>query len=281
MLLDRIKDQFDQLTPAQKKAAHYIQNNIEKAASMTAREIGAQSGCSEPTIHRLAKVLGFQNYQELSNSLREKAVEKRMMRRFNTLVDQDKSVQENWVDEHRAIEIANIEETLKEINGAKITAAARMILGADRIYVAGWRAGLSVTSFLSYLLQYILGNAQLIPQGSAAEYANYISEKDVLIVTGFPRYCKTTMKVCEAARRNGARIIAFTDSELSPFHALADMTFLARTDSRGMLDSYVAPLTLCNLIVNEVAYQQPDKVRRNIGSMEKSMTQFDLEYTWK
>ncbi len=281
MLLSLIKEKFEILTPAQKKAAHYIQANIEEAASSTAKEIGARSGCSEPTIHRLAKALGYQNYLELSKSMQEMALEKRVMRRFNALLANDQSAQSKWIEEHIAIEVNNVEETLNKVDSEKITATAQTILHAERVYIAGWRAGLSVTSFLAYLLHYILGNTRLIPQGEAAEYANYINSQDLLIVTGFPRYCKTTIQVCEIAKQNGAKIISFTDSELSPFYQFSDIAYIAKTNTRGMIDSYVAPLSLVNLIVNEVAYQKPEFVRKNITNMEQSLKHFDLEYTWK
>ena len=83
MILNRIKEKFNELTPAQKKAAHFMQNNIEEAASLTAKEIGERSGCSEPTLHRLAKEIGYNNYLEMSKNLKEVAFEKRVMKRLD------------------------------------------------------------------------------------------------------------------------------------------------------------------------------------------------------
>ncbi|QOR35489.1 MurR/RpiR family transcriptional regulator [Clostridium sp. 'deep sea'] len=281
MIHNRIKKNFDGLTPAQKKAAHYIRNNIVESSSLTAKEIGERCGCSEPTIHRLAKVLGYANYLEMSKSIKEVAFEKRVMRRFNNLVTSNDSRQESWLNEHFAGEVDNLNETMMLLNKAKIAEAVNMILNSKRIYFAGWRAGLGVTSYMSYVLNYLLGNSKLIPQGEAAEYSNYFTEHDLLIVAGFPRYCKTTLKVCEKVKEKNSKILCLTDSEISPFYVIADLAFIAKTKTKGMIDSYVAPLSIAHLIINEVAYQKPEFVRTNINSMEQSLKSFDLEYNWK
>lgn len=281
MILNRIKEKFNELTPAQKKAAHFMQNNIEEAASLTAKEIGERSGCSEPTLHRLAKEIGYNNYLEMSKNLKEVAFEKRVMKRFNNLIANSENRQGSWIDEHFEVEVDNLNETMQLISKSKLAKSVELVLNAQRIYVAGWRAGLSVTSYISYVLNYLLGNTRLIPQGEAAEYSNYFTSEDLLIVSGFPRYCKTTLKVCETAKEKGAKILSLTDSEISPFYPIADVAILAKTRTKGMIDSYVAPLSIVHLIINEVAFHQPDIVRDNISSMEQSLKNFDLEYNWK
>lgn len=93
--------------------------------------------------------------------------------------------EESWLEKHFAQEAQNIRQTMLQVTKAQIHEAARLLLDADRIWVAGWRMGLSVTSFFTFVLKYMLGNCELISQGSVAEYAAYIKPGDVVFACGF------------------------------------------------------------------------------------------------
>lgn len=280
MIIERIKKNFQDLTKSQKIAGHYLQHNIHTAAFLSAKEIGQRCGCSEPTLHRLAKALGYENYQAMSLEMKEYAMEKRVLQRFNNYLADEKERSATWSAKHFSHEIDNIYETMKITKTDSLNKAVSLILKARRIYIAGWRGGLAVTGQLAYLLNYLLGNATLIPLGEAAEYSCYLHREDVLIAVGFPRYCKTTLKLCEVAYKKGTNTIIFTDSELSPFCALSKVKFFAATRSDGILDSYVAPLVLTNLIINEIAYQKPELIKENLENMETTFDTFGLKFDW-
>lgn len=163
---------------------------------------------------------------------------------------------------------------------ADIRKAARMLLDADRIWIAGWRMGLSVTSFFSFVLKYMLGNCELIPQGGVAEYASYIKPGDLVFACGFPRYCSRTVKVATLAKEQGTKVIALTDSGLSPFAKLADTSLLAACKSTGFLDSYTAALSVVNALINEISHLEKERVKLNIEKMEVMFKQFQDNFEW-
>ncbi|QUI22193.1 MurR/RpiR family transcriptional regulator [Vallitalea pronyensis] len=278
--MDKITENFASLSPAQKKVAHFIEYHINDVAFLSAKEIASRCGSSEPTLHRLSKSLGYDKYVSMCKDMRDYVYEKRIINRFNQFVEH-KEEEPSWYEKHFMKEINSIHETMALNKEEQFVSATTMILSAKRIYLAGWRAGLTITSPFTYILNYLLGNATLIPQGELAEYGAYMTEKDILICLGFPRYCKNSIRICEIAKQKNVKIISMTDSELSPFYELADEAFLAISRSDGFLDSYVAPLAIMNLLIKQIAYQSTDDIKDNMNGIEAIFELFDLKFNWK
>ncbi|WP_080834347.1 MurR/RpiR family transcriptional regulator [Cohnella massiliensis] len=277
-ILERIQETFDVLSPGQKRAAHYIQSHIQDAALQSAQKIAEKSGVSEATVHRLAQALSYSGFSDMHQELQQFVIKDQ--RAVYNFMQSTTRQEESWLEKHFAQEMQNIRETMQQTDKARIHQAARLLLDADRIWIAGWRLGLSVTAFFQFVLKYMLGNCELIPQGGVAEYATYIRSGDVVFVSGFPRYCSKTLKVSKLAKEQEARVIALTDSSLSPFAKLADLTLLAECKSTGFLDSYTAPLSVVGAIINEISYLEKDRVKRHLEKMELMFKEFQDSFEW-
>lgn len=276
-ILERIEKQFEHLSPGQKRVAHYIQTHLQDVMLLTAHKIAAQAGVSEATVHRLAQALGYPGFSVMHKDLQHHVLKDRAVIK---LIHSTHEFQESWLEEHFVQEMENLKQTLEQTDKRQIRLAAEWLLEAENIWVAGWRMGLSVTSFMAFVLKYMLGRCELIPQGSAAEYAAYIREKDVLLVSGFPRYCAKTLKVAKTAKKHRAKVIVLTDSPLSPFLKYGDVTLLAHVGSTGFLDSYTAPLSVCNAIIKEISYQAKGRVKENVRKMEEMFDEFQDTFEW-
>lgn len=72
-VLESIKNNFEALFLAEKKAAEYILSNPEKAIMLNISELAQKSGSSEATVVRMCKHVGYQGYYQmrllLSNDL--------------------------------------------------------------------------------------------------------------------------------------------------------------------------------------------------------------------
>lgn len=277
-IAEKIELQFDALSAAQKKVAHYIQVNMQDAVMQSAKKIASKSGVSEATVHRLAKALDYPSFSGMLRDLRQHVLkDRRAVRNFLLSTSQQ---EDSWIEKHFMQEIDNLRETMAWTDRADIHQAARMLLDAERIWTAGWRMGLSVTSFFSFVLKYMLGNCEMIPQGGVAEYASYLRSGDVVFVCGFPRYCSRTLKVSALAKEQGAKVIVLTDSGLSPFAKLADISLFAACKSTGFLDSYTAPLSVANALINEISHLDKARVRANIEQMEVMFKAFQDNFEW-
>lgn len=270
--IEKITEQFTTLSQAQQKVAHYLLENTEEVIMYTAQKIAEAAQVSEATVHRLAQNIGYGSFAEMKQDIH--IFNRNDYRAVNNLRTSTAIQQDSWLEKHFMLEADNIMQTSQNITSELIHQAAKSLLNANHIWVAGWRMGLTVTAYMQFVLKYMLGNCQLIPQGEAAEYTTYFKQGDTLFVSSYPRYCKKTLTIAEMARKKGMDIIAITDSQVAPICQYADIAFFAKRKSKSFLDSYTAAVSVCNAIVNEIAYIGKEQVMNNIQAMEGNFSAF-------
>ncbi|WP_284141186.1 MurR/RpiR family transcriptional regulator [Virgibacillus sp. LDC-1] len=268
-----IKQKYESLSRTQQKAAHYILENMEEITVLSAHKIGVNSNVSEATVHRLAQALEFRSFLEMKQAIHH--FMKKDQRVVHKLASTTTVKQESWLEQHFIQEAENILRTNEQLEKKTVTMIAHAFLDANKIWIAGWRMGLSVTSYMRFALQYMLGNTMLIPQGEIAENTAYLRHGEVLFICAFPRYCKKTIQVVKAAKEQGVCVIAITDSPLSPVYTLADYCILAKNKSKSFLDSYTAALSVCHAILKEISYVGGERIKKNIKNMEDYFELFE------
>ncbi|WP_231514923.1 MurR/RpiR family transcriptional regulator [Oceanobacillus salinisoli] len=276
---ERIKDNFSNLSHSQKKVAHYLLGNLEEVFSSSANEIASLSDVSEATVHRLAQELGYESFRNMKKDIQQFI--RNDYRSVNNLLSSTTLKEENWLEGHFVQEAENIIHTSKQIKQEEINIAAEAFLRASHIWVAGWRMGLSVTSYLQFILKYMLGNSTSIPQGEVAEYAAYIKKEDVVFLSAFPRYDVKVLQIAKIAREKGAYVIGITDSPVAPIKEYTNLCLTVKIKSKGFVDSYTASVSVCNAIVQAISYLGEDKVKNNIKQIEENFVTFQQGYAWK
>lgn len=271
---DQIDQQFGTLTPSQKKVAVWMRDHLQLVAMYPAREVGVETGVSEATIHRLAVALGYKNYVELKEALQAELLNERTLIRVDHIQQQKRRA--SGFQEAIDLEFENIAKTFDEVTEERIHKVTDLFIQAKTIYIAGWRASLAVTAPLSYQLHLILGNAHPLKIGELAEKLAYFTPEDVLFTVGFPRYDKQAVQLVKEAKEMGTKVVVMTDSPLSPFCEWADVSIFASTESTSFLDSYVAPVMMGQLLVQNVALKAPERVKQNLKIQEKFFKSWGL-----
>lgn len=269
-LQEKIDAIFDELTPAQQKATIYIRKKWEQICMMTAKEVGQKAEVSEATIQRIAVCLGFQSFRDMKTQLKS-ILKKRAVVNFNLKKEQGHN-EERWIDEHINSEVMNIMQSVSQNDNRVFENGAKTLLAARRIWVMGDKMGSGASAYLCFSLNYLIGKTVRINLSDCSEYLSSMDENDVLVVIGFQRYCKRTLKAAELAKKNGAKVIAFTDCDLSPFAKLSDTAFFAQTDSIIFLDSYSSVLSLAHALLAKVVKLGQDVVEQHIKKNEDAYT---------
>lgn len=278
LINERIKENFQQLSRSQKKVAYYLLENMEEAVLVSANQIAGNSDVSEATVHRLAQELGYDSYRTMKHEIHEFV--RMNYRSVRNLVSTTSLKQDDWLEQHFMQEAENIVETSNNINQPEINITAEALLKASNIWIAGWRMGLTVTSYLQFILKYMLGNSFMIPQGEAAEYATYFKKEDVVFVCAFPRYDKQVLQIAKIAQERGAYVIGITDSTISPVEKYMNICLLAKCKSKSFLDSYTAAISVINAIVSALSYLEEDRVKSNIQQVEDNYVAFQKSYDY-
>ena len=277
-LMKLIQMRFPRLSKGQKLIAEYILKNYDKAAFMTAAKLGVSVvGVSESTVVRFAIELGFSGYPKLQKSLQE------LIKNKLTTV-QRLELSSDYITEGHALkgvlkaDMENIRATMEKIDYNTFEDVVNNIFAAKRIFIIGLRSSMALAEFLEFYLNLILQNVKTVGNGISDIFEQMVSirEGDLVIGIGFPRYSSKTIDALGIAQDRGAKVVAITDSYLSPLDAKADYTLVAQSNMASFVDSLVAPLSVINALIVAVGLREKETISNIFNDLEKIWHDFNV-----
>ena len=270
-LLTRIRDSMQTLSKSQRAIGRFILEHYDKAAYMTASRLGAYVNVSESTVVRFAIELGYDGYPELQSVLRE-LIRTRLTAVQRIEITNDRIGDSDVLEKVIGSDIEKLRTTIESIDRDAFQRAVNMIIGARTLYVAGVRTTASLASFLGFNLNMIFEDVRILHTSGGSEMFEqmlHIREDDVLIAISFPRYSRRIIDAVHYARTQGAKIIALTDSVISPIAQYADSLLTAKSDMASFVDSLVAPLSVINALLVALAKQRKPQVEGTFERLEQ------------
>ncbi len=153
-------------------------------------------------------------------------------------------------------------------------------MGAKRIYILGVRSSSALASFfrlfISIFCSIMSRSCTRTASARSSSRCSRVGPGDVLFGISFPRYSKRTLSAMQYARDRGARVIALTDSQLSPLARVADHVLLARSDMASFVDSLVAPLSVINALIVAVGMSRRDEIEHTFNKLESIWEKYDV-----
>ncbi len=278
-LLGELKQRYSQFSKSQRRIADYILEHYSKAAYLTAARLGEQAQVSESTVVRFAFELGYDGYPALQAALQETVRGKlTSLQRMEVAGDRQEEGA-SVLDQVLNKDVEQIYRTLEQTDRAAFTGAVESIHRARTVYLLASGSAAFLAGFLNFYFRLVLPNVRLIQSASASEVFEQIlrvGKGDIVIGISFPRYSKKTVNALRYARKNGAQVVAITDSEFSPLAAQADYLLLARSDMVSFADSLVAPLSLVNALIAAVGQCRQEETRRVFDRLEEIWAEYDV-----
>lgn len=280
-LMRNIQTRFPRLSKGQKLIAEYILKHYDKAAFMTAAKLGTSVGVSESTVVRFANELGFSGYPKLQKALQE-LIKNKLTTAQRIELSNDFITEENALKGVLKADMENIRSTLEKINHKTFEDVVELIFKAKRIYIIGLRSSTALSDFLGFYLNVILDNVKVVNYGVSDIFEQMftVSEGDLVIGIGFPRYAKRTIEALTFAQSRNAKVVAITDSLLSPLAAQADYSLIAQSNMASFVDSLVAPLSVINALIIAVGLREKEKISSTYSSLESIWEEYQV-YSYK
>ena len=269
-IIARINEKYSSMSKSHKAIAAFISDHYDQAVFMTAAKLGEKLGISESTVVRFASGLGYDGYPEF-----QKALEEWVQNKLNTVqrmsAKYGKSTQSEILSTVLSADIEKIQDTMENLDSAAFETAVDIILEAKTVYIVGIRSCEPLADFLSFYLNMIRGNVQLLRTTSVSEMFEQmirIDEKDAIVGISFPRYSMRTLKAMEFANDRNAKVITITDSVHSPMNLYSSCNLFARSDMVSIVDSLVAPLSVINALVVALCLKRPEEVKHGLEMLE-------------
>ena len=277
-LIHSITQQMPGFSKGQKLIAQYILAHYDKAAFMTAAKLGMTVGVSESTVVRFASELGFEGYPQLQRALQE-LIRNRLTSVQRMEVTSDQLGEGNILHKVLNLDIEKIRRTMEKASVEDFEQAVDTIVNAKNIYILGVRSASALSGFMSFYFNQIFESVRLVNTTSTSEMFEQImriKEGDVFIGITFPRYSKRTVNAANFAKQNGAKVIAITDSNISPIAETADHLLLARSDMASFVDSLVAPLSVINALIVAVGIRKKDEISSTYERLEQIWDEYNV-----
>lgn len=258
------------LTPELQRAADLIREYPQDAVTLSMRAFAAQVGVKPATLLRLAQRLEYPGWEAFKQDFMQTLGlnNESYQSRARKLLSQSSSM--NLYQAVFNANHQNLTETQQQNHG-HMSAAIEVLYRAQHVYVCGFRASYPVAYTLFYNYRLFEKHVSLI-DGQASNYEVYTREMtpdDVVLMIGFSPYSRESLDVLEASRRAGCKIVALTDSPLSPLAQYAAHTLYFSSQSPSFFPSVVAAMSMAESLLSLLVTRYGDKAVGQIASAEK------------
>lgn len=277
-ILTYIQENMSSFSKGQKLIANYILQSYDKAAFMTASKLGKTVNVSESTVVRFAAELGFDGYPSMQKTLQE-MIRNKLTAIQRVEVSKERIGNQDVMTMVMQSDIEKIRMTLDETDQVSFNQAVAAIANAKRIYILGVRSASVLANFISFYFRFMFDNVVSVDTSSISEVFEqifHISNDDVFIGLSFPRYSKRTIKAMQYAKDQGAKVVAITDSKVSPLTKIADVSLLAKSDMASFVDSLVAPLSLVNALIVAISREKAVHLESSLNRLESIWEEYDV-----
>ncbi|MDJ0860185.1 MAG: MurR/RpiR family transcriptional regulator [Dinoroseobacter sp.] len=279
---DRISAEYAGLSAKLKTAADYVAANPVDLATRSLRAVAQTSGVSPATFSRLARVLGYEDYEELREAGRN-AVGQRLVpfaERAEALRRGEQGAA-HFLERQSAMCTRNIALAAQTTSPDRLEAAVDTLHKANRVLLIGALGSAGIMEYFAYQAQYFARNWSTAGRSGASIAASFaqMAAGDALIVLTKTPYAEQSLRALRVARDNGFVTIVLTDSHASPALEFADHPFVIPTETANFFSSYAATLvlieTMMSMLVARVGPEADARIRATEDQTRKLSQELD------
>lgn len=259
-IIETIQEQYELLTNKQKQIADYLIKRPSDICYISLSDLSKKINCSEVTLLKFCKKIGFKNFIELKKEFRNYNQE--LVNKFSTstytipeeIVDDDSKVRflKNLCDE----EFARISDFYNNVNLENINSISDLIINKDIVYIFAHDASSLPALFLQNRLTILNFNTVLVDLANMKQtqyVLKQIEKKDISIFISFPNYYYSIGGIAEHVKEKKCDIILITDSLQCPASEHTDNTLLCDTRTKIFYNSWLLPISALNLLTSNLA----------------------------
>ena len=271
---------FDGLSPQLKEAARWVIDHPADVALLTMREQARRAGIPPATLTRLAQRFKLKGYDEIRR-LSAEAVRERpdsyRWRAEELLQRRDSEGDAALIQDIFSSLSRHLQELSRPVVVDRFRAAADIIAKARRVFCLGLRSTFSVAYSFHYARALFGAESVLVdgPGGIATDALRTIGPADVLLAISVKPYTRQTLQAVRYADKRGARVIAVTDSEVSPLAMLARETLVVGTETPSFFHTMAPAFAAIECLTALVAARRGSETLKSLAASEAQLEAFD------
>lgn len=259
-IIETIKDNYDSLTNKQKEVANYLIEKPSDICYISLATLSKKINCSEVTILKFCKNIGFSNFIELKKEFRN--YNDQLVNQFSVssyaipaeVTDSDSKIK--FLEHVCNDEMSKIATFYNKLDLGNILNIANIITNKQVIYLFAHDASKVIALFLKNRLDILNLNVVFVDVSNMkqVEYViNQITDKDVAIFLSFPNYYYSILSVAENVKQRDCEIVLLTNSLDCPVSHCTNYILLCETQTKIFYNSWILPITILNLLTSALA----------------------------
>lgn len=243
-------ERIGRLAPAKCELIRPVAENPGDFLFLSIRAFAEKLGTDTATTLRIVRTMGFSGYPEFRKYLHELTIAN--VTSLQSMLSGSASASEAPADIRDSFsqDQKNFGELRNTLDTAQVNALAKRLWAARRIVVIGGDLATCLVSYLEHHLTMLwLPVLSATSPGRIVTLLRSVGPKDVVVAISFHRGLRQTVEGLSQAKANGAYCVAITDTLVSPLVRVADDCFLTSVATRHFGDSYVAPMSLLNVVL--------------------------------
>ncbi|WP_133645834.1 MurR/RpiR family transcriptional regulator [Paraburkholderia flava] len=245
-----IRSRFAELSPQFQMGAAFLLDHPDEVAVSSMRKVAERAQVQPASLVRLSQQLGFPGWNELRELFvaRVRTRPERLTSRARSLVKtnaKDALAHDLLVAHQHNLELTAVH------NARAMVEAARLLKRASHVHVAGFRSCYPVAFGLLYGYRLFRPSVSLLngEAGTLEMQLQGIQRDSATVVISFAPYSAEAARVADAAREKGSKLIAITDSAVSPIALHADKVLIFSHESPSFFPSLVAATAIAESLV--------------------------------
>jgi DNA-binding MurR/RpiR family transcriptional regulator len=279
-LLVELTAGFDELPPQLKEAARWVIDHPADVALLTMREQARRAGIAPATLTRLAQRFRLKGYDEIrklyAEAVRERP-ESYRGRAEELLQRRDSEGDEALVQDILSSLTRHLQQLSTPSATKRLRSAAEIIAKSKRVFCLGLRSTFSVAYSFHYARALFGADSVLVdgPGGIATDALRTIGPADVLLAISVKPYTRQTLQAVRYAGERGARVIAVTDSEVSPLAALSREMLIVGTETPSFFHTMAPAFAAIECLTALVAARRGAQTIKSLAASEQQLEAFD------
>lgn len=240
-----VSENYVNLSGTLQRVADFVINNGFAVATRSLRSVAQESELSPSSFSRLARAIGFSDYE----ALREQA-RKELASSANRITDKAKQLYDDAELPllPRQVEacLSNVQALLSDISNQDLENTVNSLAAANNVIVVGALGSAGFADYFSYLTGWFDGNWSVAGRNGTtlASSLTRMNEQDALIVISKAPYAKRSVVAAQIAAEQGAKVVVITDSHTFPGNKYAHHVFIQQVESPQFFSSYAATIVL-------------------------------------
>jgi DNA-binding MurR/RpiR family transcriptional regulator len=267
-----IRNYYPDMRPQFQAGAAFLMDNPGEVAVSTMRSIATKAGIQPSTFVRLAQYLGFAGWADLRALFVERLAGDPKAYAFKAKNIVKRSNSDNLIAEIFGAQRANLNASEPK-SADQLLGAAKTLVKARHVHIAGFRAAYSIAFLLHYLYRLFRSSVSLVSGGAGSLELELraMCNEDAVVVISFAPYSAEAVRVADAAKRAGSKLIVLTDSVVAPIALKADHTILFSHESPSFFPSMAAATAVAESLIELVISIDDEKAVKRLEIAERDL----------